>query len=130
MMDAEFSGFDELERRLIKLGPAIGYREMFGALTLAGNIIRKRARATLEGLAGSGALAAGLIVRRRRTGAEPWVQIGTSRQRFYGMFLEFGTAHIAPKPFLRPAAEENQHEVVMRMAKHLRTRIEKLVPSL
>lgn len=40
------------------------------------------------------------------------VKIGPSREAYYGTFVELGTVHMAPQPFLGPALEEKSQEAV------------------
>lgn len=38
------------------------------------------------------------------------VKIGPAKSTFYGMFVELGTVHMAPQPFLGPALEDKAEE--------------------
>jgi HK97 gp10 family phage protein len=40
------------------------------------------------------------------------VKIGPSTTAFYGMFIELGTVHMAPEPFLGPALEQKMSEAI------------------
>lgn len=40
------------------------------------------------------------------------VEVGPSKQAYYGQFLEFGTKHAKAQPFMRPAFEEKTQEVL------------------
>jgi HK97 gp10 family phage protein len=40
------------------------------------------------------------------------VKIGPSTAAFYGTFIELGTVHMAPQPFLGPALEEKSQEAI------------------
>jgi len=44
------------------------------------------------------------------------VKIGPSKDAYYGLFLELGTVHMAPQPFLGPALEEKSNEAVQETA--------------
>ncbi|WP_031405270.1 HK97-gp10 family putative phage morphogenesis protein [Geobacillus vulcani] len=48
------------------------------------------------------------------------VDIGPDRDRFYGLFLEFGTTKMAARPFLQPAFEENKEQVQQKMSDVIR----------
>lgn len=48
------------------------------------------------------------------------VDIGPDRDRFYGLFLEFGTSKMSARPFLQPAFEENKEQVQQKMADVIR----------
>lgn len=40
------------------------------------------------------------------------VKVGPDRKQFYGRFIENGTAHIAPRPFLGPALTTNRERIL------------------
>jgi len=40
------------------------------------------------------------------------VKIGPSKDVFYGLFIELGTVHMAPNPFLGPALEQKMSEAI------------------
>jgi HK97 gp10 family phage protein len=44
---------------------------------------------------------------------------------FYGRFIEFGTVKMSPKPFLRPAYDQNKTAAVDAMAARIKVRIDK-----
>jgi HK97 gp10 family phage protein len=56
--------------------------------------------------------------------ADVEVSIGPSKKTFYGTFQEFGTAHNAAQPFLRPAWDGNVMSVLDGIANGLRDAIE------
>ena len=51
--------------------------------------------------------------------------VGPAGWQFYGQFVEFGTARIAARPFLRPAWESNKDRVLQTHTKILANEIEK-----
>lgn len=44
---------------------------------------------------------------------------------FYGLFQEFGTAHHAAQPFMRPAFEQSKEQALIEMTDSLRRRIDR-----
>lgn len=40
------------------------------------------------------------------------VQVGPSKEQFYGRFVEKGTKHSRAKPFLKPALETNRERII------------------
>lgn len=76
---------------------------------------------------GGGGLRRGRPVRRSQPGEPPFVQTGRLRQSIfvrrkklarhigvaveYGIILELGGRHVAPRPFLRPAIEKNKERL-------------------
>ena len=67
-------------------------------------------------------------VRLRRKQGEPYeaFQIPSS----YSHLVEYGTSHSAAKPFIRPAVDSTQGEVVGAMAAGLDTHLTKVVRKL
>ena len=47
------------------------------------------------------------------------------KDAFYGRFVEFGTAKMAARPFLRPALDNNKQAVIDAMKARLKQRIDK-----
>lgn len=46
---------------------------------------------------------------------EAAVAVGPAKSGYYGSFQEFGTAHHAPQPFVRPAFAEKAQEAMQRL---------------
>lgn len=42
--------------------------------------------------------------------------LGPLKSTFYSLFLEFGTAHMGPRPFMRPAWDKNKRAAIDTMA--------------
>lgn len=51
--------------------------------------------------------------------------VGPSRDAYYGLFLEFGTAFIYPQPFLKPAFDQMEGPATAKMAEVIRAEINK-----
>jgi HK97 gp10 family phage protein len=59
------------------------------------------------------------------TGKAVIVRAGPTQKAYYGMFQEFGTAHNAPKPFMRPTWDSMGPGMIDTIADVLGTEIEK-----
>ena len=57
-------------------------------------------------------------------------QIGPSRRAFYGGWQEFGTAHHAAQPFMRPTLDQDGQIAVAALAVHLRAGLERAAKRL
>lgn len=131
----EIKGLRELDLKLKSLGPKLGNRAVFAALNAGAEVIRKRAK---ENLSWTKRLK-NEITKKRIKGkpgtAKIWV--GPTRDGFYGLFLEFGTAlrkrksggstgQVSPRPWLRPAFDVAREKAVRVFAKRLGRKIEQL----
>jgi len=59
----------------------------------------------------TGRLQESIAITKRATQAEPYALVGPRPQAFsgsapYPVFLEYGTRHIAPRPFVRPSVSQ------------------------
>jgi HK97 gp10 family phage protein len=59
------------------------------------------------------------------SGRRAVVSVGPTRKAFYGQFQEFGTAHNAPQPFMRPTWDRMHNSLLDMVATTLKTEIEK-----
>jgi HK97 gp10 family phage protein len=59
------------------------------------------------------------------TGGEAYVGVSWQGNAFYGRFLEFGTAKMAARPFLRPAFDARSGEALGIFMDRLRENIER-----
>ena len=121
------NNLDEMVRALERIGTDVAIKETRGMARLGGNIIRKRAREVLAANAArdTGRLQKGLFVRVRffRRKGEIVATIGTKREAFYGMFLEFGTEKVAGIRWLTRGAMGSVQSLPNRLADHLRKRL-------
>ena len=128
-MSGSVSGIEDLTRKLQALGEAaasenLGKAVMAGGVVLGGKIkvsmgAEKHGRrygrhvASTKGEAPAidmGALVNSIhTVLEEATPTTAKVQVFTNAE--YGPALEFGTAHIEARPFMRPAADENEDEI-------------------
>src|SRR5271168_939286 len=69
---------------------------------------------------------AGIIAGRGRgTRDEVIARVGITHEAFYGGFVERGTVHAPPHPFMRPAADGSASGAVSRMAAYASERLDK-----
>jgi HK97 gp10 family phage protein len=116
-------GARQMDKVLAGLPRKIRGRVLSNAVMGAAGVIQRAAKQTAP-VAG-GTLKAEIVRRRRRGGNGVTVQVGPTRDAFWGMFQEFGTKHHAPRPWLRPAFEENKAEALDKMGKSLGRAIER-----
>lgn len=108
-----FKNAAELEKKFNQHGHAVRRQLLTKATKAGAELIQKRA----EELAprDTGQLAESELVRidsSQSSAAEVVAKIGPSKDSFYGFFQEFGTAHHAAQPFLKPALEQTQAKAI------------------
>lgn len=64
------------------------------------------------------------------TGRRAVVNVGPTRKAFYGQFQEFGTAHNAPQPFIRPTWDRMKNTLLGMVATSLKSEIDKAAARL
>jgi HK97 gp10 family phage protein len=113
-MGIRLDGMQELLRQLEQVGSE-AERIKKDALLAGAEIIQQAAseRAPRD----TGKLAENIVISDVKDGT---VDIGPDRDRFYGLFLEFGTSKMAARPFLQPAFEESKEQVQQKMADVIR----------
>jgi HK97 gp10 family phage protein len=131
------TGFKELAEALKKLGPKVAKNGLRRATSAGAAIVRNdaRARAPVD----TGEMKRDIMMKRARdvkggdtTGAQYIVYVRSGkksrlagkkrdiqRDSYYWKFIEFGTAKMAAKPFLRPAFEANKEAAVEAIGKSL-----------
>jgi HK97 gp10 family phage protein len=114
-MGLELHGMQELLRQLERMGTEAEQVKK-DALLAGAEIIQQAAseRAPRD----TGKLAENIVISEIKE--DGTVDIGPDRDRFYGLFLEFGTSKMAARPFLQPAFEENKEQVQQKMADVIR----------
>lgn len=120
-----FSGGPELEAALKELGGQVAGRLGENAVRAGARVIATRARRTTAFFDDTGRLRRSIRVLReidRRSG-ERTAYAGT--RVFYAAFLEFGTVHMAARPFMRRALDEGGQDAVNALAANLATGIER-----
>lgn len=118
-MNDPTKGFDELSQELTDIAKNVSEPVRKEALDKGGEIIQKRARALVPVLQDEhygrirGYLKNSGIVTGENNGAS--IEIGWTKDGFYGRFLEYGTSKMAPRSHLRPAYEQTKNEVMNTM---------------
>jgi HK97 gp10 family phage protein len=120
-----FTGGPELDAALRDLGSKIAGRLGENAVRAGIRVIATRARRSARWIDRTGRLRASIRVLRevdRRTGAR--TAYAGSRD-FRAKFFEFGTAHMAARPFMRPALDTGAQEAVDKLVANLGDGIER-----
>lgn len=103
---------------------------MVGAIRAGSNIVRDEARRLVP--VDTGNLKKSIATIRRK-GDKNTVQFSVTPSRggrndgWYAHFLEFGTSKMSAKPFLRPALESKQDEVLQATKEYIANRLPKEV---
>lgn len=119
------TGLQELEKKLLGLGPAVSTKIGEDALIAAARPITSTMRRLCPVRTGA--------LRRSITTSKITVRgtsllartIGFKKPgRFYSHLVEFGTSHSAARPFVRPALDSNADRSILEMGRRLWTGIE------
>jgi HK97 gp10 family phage protein len=157
MIGIKVDGLKELEKALMELPKEIQGRPLRSAVSGAAGLIAKRAKEKVP-VGETGNLKSAIFRYRSRrnsaTGRETFFvgirqgkaqykdtalnrrkgrvgkKYNTQGEAYYWRFLEFGTAKMSKKPFLRPAFEENKQGAVDIMKERLRKAIDNQVKKL
>ena len=144
---SKITGLDELKKNLKKVSDDIAYKGGRSALRSAANVIRKEAKLRAEKLDDPTTpekIADNLVVRWdrenfKKTGNPSFMvgvqggakgkakRKGKGGDTFYWRFLEFGTAKMAAKPFMRPAMDAKQQEAVDKFVEAYKHQLDKLM---
>ncbi len=130
----EIQGGKELHDRLLALPDRVAVNVMAGAMYAGAKVIRAAARKLVPILDLSkwggphepGALLAGIFAGRTRSRDRNTVGalVGIGKEVWWGRFVEFGTRHARPYPFMRPAADESKEGAVAAVVEYAGRRIE------
>jgi HK97 gp10 family phage protein len=114
-MSLQLHGMEQLLRQLEQVGSE-AERVKKDALLAGAEVVQQAAseRAPRD----TGKLAENIVISDIKE--DGTVDIGPDRDRFYGLFLEFGTSKMSARPFLQPAFEENKEQVQQKMADVIR----------
>lgn len=125
-------GLKELENALLQLPRATSKNVMKRALMNAGQPVADMAESLAPVKTGAlqRAISVGSRLTRRQKKASPKqsgveVYVGVARSLPQGIFQEFGTVHDAPQPFLRPAWDALQTQVLNSVKENLWAEIKK-----
>ena len=100
-------GFQEFSEELTELAKSTSEPYRKEALDAGGEIIVERARQLVP--VDTGLLQREGIVKGDNDGNS--IQVGWTKDGFYGRFLENGTSKMSPRPHIRPAYEQKKREV-------------------
>lgn len=134
-VDLQVEGLDELNRKLRALGPDLATRALRAAVAAGAQEIKKDVVARVPVATGTLRRAVYTKFIREESGPERktffvGVRSGKRYQKknldaFYWRFLEFGTARLAARPFIRPAWDARAGAALNRIKAKLAERIEK-----
>lgn len=124
-------GMEDLEAAIRKLGEDVQGEALRDACAAGAEITRsvasQLAPRSQDGSHGRapGFLADNIIaqVKWTRTQNTADIDVGVSKEAWYGILQEIGTSYAPAQPFLRPALDETKDSVVEAVAEHLRKRI-------
>lgn len=139
MVDAvrfKVEGLKALGAKLNDMGEEMTTKIARGATAAAAGVVKKSAQAKAPKRTGN--LAKNIITKRlgksqtaltsehivtiRRKRTKKQKEAGTE-SAYYGMFVEFGSIHNTPNPFLRPAFDENVSKAIETMKSVISDRI-------
>lgn len=134
---SQVQGFKELDKVLKALPGRLAERELTNAVRAGANVIRKeaRARAPRGGVPSEMSKKFGPLhkkirsrrVKKTRLSVEFVVNEGSA---FYGALLEFGTKHIASRPWMTPAFDTSAPAAVQKVGERLGKGVEKVTTEL
>ena len=104
-------GFDELAKELEEIAKHADESHRRQALDDGAEIIVDRAREIVP--VDTGLLSRSGIVKGNNTGDA--IEVGWTKDGFYGRFLENGTTKMAPRPHISPAYEQTKTQVNEKM---------------
>lgn len=104
------AGFRE---KLKRMDYAVREKTLIAAVKKGGEVLRVEMEATAPRRTGKLAREEMVSVPRADSNAyEAVARIGPSRKAFYGVFDEFGTAHMVAQPFVGPSVERKGDEAL------------------
>lgn len=140
----EFQGLRALGERMRSLSKEVNQKLAYRAVLSAAALIKKEAKANLikNPSVDSFALYKSVVTKRnKKTRLTAQYDVGVSNELikkfavkkagrknspyYRAVAIEYGNSHQAPEPYLRPALEQNKLEATQRMAKSLRTGIDR-----
>ncbi len=137
---AKLEGVAELTRKLNEMGVATAGKELRGTARAAMKIVHQKAQAaipvgTVPHSTYKGRRVFGGFARRslrlisfinKKTGSAEAI-VGPSREAFYAsQFVEFGTSKMAARPWLRPAFESSEDDILKSIGEQLRQRLARI----
>ena len=126
----DIKGLKELAKNSEKLSKSFSRTTLRTALRNAARPVREKARAKVPRDSGDLRRSIAINAKVDRNG-EGFADVGYRRdQAFYGGFVELGTSQQQARPFLRPALEESEGDVVPAFIGALNKTIEKVLGKL
>jgi len=141
----DLGGVSEMENALKLLPARVAERELIRAARAGSQVVRKavkaaaprsgqtpeqRSRRTSSGK-NYGALANNIRVTTRTKGKRHSVEVAIhTGNAFWGMFLEFGTSRMAPRPFFAPAWDKSRDAALAAVAETLASGIDRTAKEL
>ena len=135
----KISGGVDLTRALEELDQKVKKKILRSAVVAGAAVVKKRAKqiAKSKGIEDTGALIRNIAGKGERQRSDTYAQInigvrhgkpkkGAKNQDdpFYWHMHEFGTSKMAARPFIRPAFEETQQEVIDTMVARIKKKLE------
>ena len=106
----ELKGAKELEAVLKELPNNLARNGLRGGVRAAAKLLQKSAKDNAP--VDDGDLRDGIIIKEDRRAPESVsMQVGTRKGIRHAHLVEFGTVHMKPQPFLRPAFDENVENI-------------------
>lgn len=118
-------GLDELDRQFDRLIDTSKRKVMMKALNAGVAPIKKEAKANAP--VKTGLLKKSIRSKQMKYTEKPSVGIFVSGKAYYWKFLEEGTSKLAPRPFLRPAADSKHEEGVNKFKEKWKVEIDKVL---
>ena len=106
-------GLDQLERKLRELELSVQRKALRDGVRLGAELIAEEASRLAP--VDTGELQERIVVSMRDSESDAKTvvaRIGPARRVFYGIFDEYGTAHMTAQPFLGPAFEAKKEEAL------------------
>lgn len=123
-MPTVWTGIPELERKFKTLETLTKLAVLKSAIRKGAKVIRDEAESRAPRRTGE--LAEGMTTRMKDSDLNSLhIDIGPSKDEFYGFFQEFGTAFMPAQPFLKPAFEAKQAQAQKAIEDGLKAAIEK-----
>ncbi len=124
MAKIELEGMDELIKQINAIGERVATRAENKALREGAEILRQEIsrRAPRK----TGKLAENIVKSGVKTkDGVKHIEVGPSKEVFYGLYQEFGTTKMTARPFIAPALSEKRSEIFGTMAGVLREELAK-----
>lgn len=136
----KLTGFKELADKLRAMGREIGEKALKGAVAGAAGLVRDEARRLVPQKTGTLRRSIYMVFDKERSTASKKVyvvgwrkgkrfrSVGKNKVNldgYYGLFVEFGTAKMAARPFVRPAFEKKKDAALDIIGKRIAARIKR-----